>query len=75
MSILIQEDGMNSRIDYHYAHFDFNYIWLRDKQIIVKGDKYGGMLVILDERGNPLKWYGYELINGYDKDENEEGLG
>jgi hypothetical protein len=64
---------MESRIDYNYAHFDFNYIWLRDKQIVVKGDQYAGMLVILDDRGNPLKWYGYELISKYDEDETKKG--
>jgi hypothetical protein len=60
---------MKSRIDYHYAHFDFNYIWLRDKQIVLQGDKYMGMLIILDSKGNALKWYGYEMI---DDDEDEQ---
>ena len=65
---------MNSRIDYNYANFEFNYIWLRDKQIVLKGDEYMGMLIILDSKGNALKWYGYEMINEYDK-ENKKGLG
>jgi hypothetical protein len=60
---------MKSRIDYHYAHFDFNYVWLRDKQIVVQGNEYIGMLIILDQNGNALKWYGYELIS---EDDNEK---
>lgn len=54
---------MKSRIDYGYAHFTFDYTWLRDKQIVLQGDKYMGMLIILDSKGNALKWYGYELIS------------
>ena len=65
---------MNSRIYYNYANFEFNYIWLRDKQIVLKGDEYMGMLIILDQKGNALKWYGYELISEDDK-ENKKGLG
>jgi hypothetical protein len=62
---------MKSRIDYNYAHFDFNYLWLRDKQIVLQGNEYMGMLIILDQKGNALKWYGYELINDYE--ENKKG--
>jgi hypothetical protein len=54
---------MKSRIDYGYAHFNFNYIWLRDKQIIHKGDELMGMLIILDEDGRAVGMYGYELIS------------
>lgn len=65
---------MNSRIDYRYAHFDFNYVWLRDKQIVLQGDEYMGMLIILDSKGNALKWYAYEMIDDEDE-QNEKGLG
>jgi hypothetical protein len=57
---------MKSRIDYNYAHFEFNYLWLRDKQIVINGNEYVGMLIILDQNGNALKWYGYELISEHE---------
>jgi hypothetical protein len=60
---------MNSRIDYGYAGFNFNWTWIRDKQIILKGDEYRGMLIIADEDGKAIRWYGYELISDNYKDE------
>jgi hypothetical protein len=53
---------MKSRIDYEYAHFNFDWTWIKDKEIIVKGNEYYGQLIILDERGKTVGWYGYELI-------------
>jgi hypothetical protein len=64
---------MNSRIDYNYAHFDFDWTWIKDKELIMKGNQYAGMLIILDQKGRAVGMYAYELINGYE--ENEEGLG
>jgi hypothetical protein len=49
-------------IDYNYAYFTFNYLWIRDKQIILEGNSNGGVLMIADKKGNILKWYGYERI-------------
>jgi hypothetical protein len=49
-------------IDYNYAHFNFNYLWLRDKQIIHNGNEQGGVLIIAESNGDVLKWYGYERI-------------
>jgi hypothetical protein len=63
---------MKTRIDYNYAHFTFDYTWLRDKQIIHKGDYTGGMLLIVNEDGVAVGMYAYELISEY---ENEKGLG
>jgi hypothetical protein len=53
---------MEENIHYRYAYFHFNWTWIRDKQIIHKGNQYGGTLFILDEDGNMLRGYGYELI-------------
>ena len=66
MNTLTHVDTMKSRIDYNYAHFEFNYLWLRDKQIVINGNEYVGMLIILDQNGNALKWYGYELISEHE---------
>lgn len=49
-------------IDYHYAYFNFNWTYIRDKQIILKGNNMGGILIIADEEGRHLKVYGYERI-------------
>jgi len=49
-------------IDYHYAFFNFNWTWIRDKQIILKGNSMGGMLIITDADGKTLKIYGYERL-------------
>jgi hypothetical protein len=53
---------MKSRIDYDYAHFNFDYLWLRDKTIILNGNEYIGILIIADSEGIPVRMYGYELI-------------
>jgi len=46
-------------IDYEYVYFRFDWNWIKDKQIILRGN---GQLIILDDRGNTVGWYGYELI-------------
>lgn len=69
MTIQIQEVIMKSRIDYNYAHFTFDYTWLRDKQIIHNGDYKGGVLIIVNEDGIPVGMYGYELISEYEKEQ------
>jgi len=62
---------MKSRIDYQYAHFNFNWTWIRDKQIIVKGNEYLGQMIILDVDGEAVGWYGYEMISDNYKDEED----
>jgi hypothetical protein len=54
---------MNTRIDYGYAHFNFDWSWIKDKQIIHKGDYKGGILFIIDVEGNAVGMYAYELLN------------
>jgi hypothetical protein len=49
-------------IDLHYAYFNFNWTWIRDKQIILKGNKMGGTLIIADAEGNMVRMYGYERM-------------
>jgi hypothetical protein len=63
---------MKSRVDYGYAHFNFNWTWIRDKQIVVKGNEYLGQMIILDIDGETVGWYGYEMIS--DNYEDEEDL-
>jgi hypothetical protein len=57
---------MKSRIDYGNAHFNFDWSWIKDKQIIHKGNEYKGMLIILDEDGVAVGMYGYEAIDEYE---------
>ena len=54
---------MNTRIDYGYAHFTFDWSWIKDKEIVMKGNQYAGMLIILDDRGRAVGMYAYELIS------------
>jgi len=49
-------------IDYHYAYFNFNWTYIRDKQIIHRGNSRGGVLIIADSEGRHLKVFGYERI-------------
>lgn len=49
-------------IDYNYAYFRFDWSWIKDKQIILKGNEMGGMLIITDADGKALKIYGYERL-------------
>ena len=53
---------MMHNIDLHYAYFNFNWTWIRDKQIIHKGNKMGGTLIIADLEGNMVRMYGYERM-------------
>ena len=53
---------MNTRIDYRYVHLNFDYTWLRDKQMILRGNWEMGMLVILDVDGKTVGMYAYEQI-------------
>jgi hypothetical protein len=58
---------MNTRIDYNYAHFNFDWTWIKDKELIMKGDQYAGMLIVLDQKGRAVGMYAYELIDEYEK--------
>jgi len=53
---------MNTNIDYRYVHLNFDYTWLRDKQIILRGNSRAGMLVIIDVDGRTVGMYAYEEI-------------
>jgi hypothetical protein len=53
---------MNTNIDYNYVHLNFDYTWLRDKELILKGDEWAGMLIILDNKGRAVGMYAYEMI-------------
>ena len=53
---------MKINIDYRYVQLNFDYTWLRDKQIILRGNKRAGMLVIIDADGRTVGMYGYEEI-------------
>lgn len=57
-----------AKINYNVIPFYFDWYWIRDKQILHRGDDEYGMLTIVDEDGIPIKMYGYELIS---KDEQE----
>jgi hypothetical protein len=56
----------NTRIDYKYVHLNFDWNWIKDKQIILRGNQWAGMIVVLDDKGRAVGMYGYEAI-----DENE----
>lgn len=49
-------------IDYQYAFFRFDWSYIKDKQIILKGNNIAGMLIIADSEGNTLKIFGFERI-------------
>ena len=53
---------MNTKIDYRYVHLNFDWNWIKDKQIMIRGNKRAGMLVIVDADGNTVGMYGYEEI-------------
>jgi hypothetical protein len=60
-------DNDRAKIETNYVTFSFDWNWIKTKTIIHKGNKDYGMLWILDEDGEAVKMYGYELI----KDEKE----
>jgi hypothetical protein len=57
---------MNTRIDYGYAHFNFDLSWIKDKEIVHEGDKFEGILIIFDKDGKRVGFYGYQTIEQYD---------
>ena len=57
-----------THISKRYVYFTFPWRWIRNKQIIHRGNDEYGMLIITDEDGKAVKMYGYELIS---KDEDE----
>ena len=52
----------NTNIDFQYVHLNFNWTYIRYKQIILKGNSMGGMLIIADSEGKTIKVYGYDRI-------------
>jgi len=52
----------NTNIDYQYVHLNFNWTYIRDKQIILRGNELGGILIITDSEGKTIKMYGFERI-------------
>ena len=52
----------NTKIDYRYVHLNFDWSWIKDKQIMIRGNKRAGMLVIVDADGRTVGMYGYEEI-------------
>ena len=53
---------MNTRIDYRYVHLNFDWSWIKDKELILRGNWEMGMLVILDVDGRTVGMYAYEQI-------------
>jgi hypothetical protein len=53
---------MNTNIDYQYVHLNFDWTWIKDKQIILRGNEDSGVLIIKDNEGNTIKMYGFERI-------------
>jgi len=49
-------------IDYQYVHLNFNWTWIRDKQMILRGDGDSGVFIIKDMDGNTIKMFGFERI-------------
>jgi hypothetical protein len=58
---------MNTRIDIGYAHFNFDWSWIKDKEIQVEGDIFEGVLMIINDKGEMVGFYGYQLIE-YEKE-------
>jgi hypothetical protein len=52
----------NTNIDYQYVQLNFDWSWIKDKQIYLRGNKRAGMLVIVDADGRTVGMYGYEEI-------------
>jgi hypothetical protein len=49
-------------IDYQYVYFRFDWNWIKDKQIILRGNEDSGVLIIADETGKAIKMFGFERI-------------
>lgn len=61
------KDNDRAKIQKDYVTFSFDWQWIRDKQIIHRGNDYAGMLLIFDQEDKLIKMYGYELIDMYEK--------
>lgn len=58
-----KEYNDNAKIEIGYVTFKFDWSYIKDKTMIHQGDKDYGMIWILDNEGNAVKAYGYELIS------------
>jgi hypothetical protein len=58
---------MNTRVDYGYANFNFDWQWIKDKEIIHEGDEYEGILIVLNDKGQTVGFYGYKTIEYKDE--------
>ena len=65
----MNDDNDKMRINYNVVPFHFDYLWIRDKQIIHRGNEHYGALIILDKDGRMVKMWGYELVS-----KNEDGI-
>jgi hypothetical protein len=53
---------MKTNIDYRYVHLNFDWTWIRDKELILRGNSREGMLIILDADGKTVGLYAFEEI-------------
>ncbi len=58
-----------THISKRYVYFTFPWRWIRNKQIIHRGNDEYGMLIITDDEGIPVKMFGYELMNNNEYNE------
>lgn len=50
-------------LHYGMVHFAFRWNWIRDKKIVLQGNRISGTLLIFDMDDNLIKMYGYELVS------------
>lgn len=53
---------MKTKLDFKYVHLNFQWSWVKDKEILWVGDDIMGMVYLLDSDGRVVGAYGYELI-------------
>jgi len=47
---------------YKLLELNFNWTWIRDKQIQIEGNRRRGLIIITDMNDNIVKLLGYELV-------------
>lgn len=53
----------NFKIHKDRLYFTFLWSWIKDKQIIHKGDEDSGVIIVYDEENRVVGMWGYESIN------------
>lgn len=58
----------NFKVHKNRLYFTFLWSWIKDKQIVHRGDLDSGVIIVYDEEGRMVGMWGYESIESNEKE-------